>query len=237
MEYCVIQKNAEKKYYTTQYRVWGHITAFVLSCVITVSISTIAQAAIVYEINTEFSGATAPEATPPPGWLTATFEEGAAPGTVDLTLEATNLTDMEFVFSWLFNFDPTLDLYALSFSEPTKTGDFTSPTILIDTDSYQADGDGFFDIKFDFDGNAGQGLRFGAGEKAEYTISYSGAGSITPSSFDFVSYPDGGEGEYETAAHIGGIGPSDILSGWNTVPEPTTFMLLVLGGLAIVRRR
>lgn len=193
-----------------------------------------AQAALTtFALSYEFSGATPPEGMAP--WLTATFDDHDTPGSVDLTLETTNLTDNEFAFELLFNLDPELDASALVFSAPVKTGEFADPTIDLGMNSFPGDGGGYFDIRVDFDNSNGPSTRFGVGDAVEYTIT--GISTLTTDSFDFLSAPHGGHGTHATAAHIGGIGPDDGDSGWISVPEPGTLIVLVLGGLALLRRR
>ena len=186
-----------------------------------------------YELGDEFSGATPPEGPTP--WLTATFDDGGTAGSVNLTVVAANLTDQEFVFEWLFNLHPSLDLGILDFGAPIKTGVFAGPTINIASDAYMADGDGFFDIQLLFSNSDGGDSRFGVAEALAYNITDGGLNTITADSFHVWSFEDGGTGEYITAAHVGGIGPSDNLSGW--VPEPGALSLLAIGGLALLRRR
>ena len=192
--------------------------------------SGVQAASFTYEFTNEFSFAHPPEGPTP--WLTVTFDDGGTAGSVDVSLVATNLTDQEYAFEWLFNAeDPTI----LSFSEPRKTGIFTTPTINIGSDTYMADGDGFFDIQILFDNSDGPDSRFGVAEALAYTITDGGLNTITADSFHVWSYEDGGRGQYITVAHVGGIGPSDELSGW--VPEPGALSLLAIGGLALLRRR
>jgi hypothetical protein len=193
-----------------------------------------AQADVVtFELAMEFSGATAPEGPPP--WLVVTLDDEGTPGSVDLTLDATGLTDAEYVKEWLLNLDPDLDPNALVFSEPIKTGMFDNPEINTGENDFMADGDGYFDIQFAFSQADGGDRRFGAGELVQYTIS--GIPGLTASSFDFLSEEDGNQGEFPTAAHVGAIGPDDDCSGWISVPEPTTLSLLLVAGLTLMRRR
>ncbi|HMQ16165.1 MAG TPA: hypothetical protein PKC49_09345, partial [Phycisphaerae bacterium] len=144
-------------------------------------------AIIKFELSIEFSGATPPAGAAP--WLTATFDDGGTPGSVDLTLETTNLVSNEFVFSWLFNLDPVLDPTSLSFSAPSKTGAFTDPVINTGVDAFMADGDGKFDIEVVFNSAGGPANRFGAGDSVKYTIT--GIAGLTAASFDFLSAPAG----------------------------------------------
>lgn len=106
-------------------------------------------------------------------------------------------------------------------------------------DAFKADGDGWFDILFDFPPPPGsQNARFTAGETVVYDITYTGP--IDVNSFDFSSAPGGGNGTFLSAAHVqqtgGGSG-----SGWigAAVPEPATALLLGGGlvALAAGRRR
>lgn len=192
-----------------------------------------AQAAVVtFGASIEFSGATPPEGPVP--WLTATFDDYGTSGSVDLMLETTNLIDSEHVKEWLFNLDPALDPTALLFSAPIKTGTFTDPTLTTSVNAFLANGDGYFDIQLLFSSADGGDKRFGVGEAVEYTIR--GIPTLTANSFNFLSYEDGGSGEFPTAAHVGGIGPSGDGSGWVSVPEPGTLSLLALGGLAVTMR-
>ena len=213
---------------------WRRSLRAVTAAAVLALVAASAQASLTtFELSFEFSGATPPEGMAP--WLTATFDDHDTPGSVDLTLETTNLTDNEFVFEWLFNLDPELDVSALVLSEPVKAGEFADPTIDLGMDSFPGDGGGYFDIRIDFDNSNGPSTRFGVGDAAEYTIT--GISTLTAESFDFLSAPHGGHGTHATAAHIGGIGPDDGDSGWISVPEPATLGALALGGLALLCRR
>lgn len=175
----------------------------------------------------------APAGDPP--WLRAIFDDTGQPAdTVLLTLSDISLTGTEFVTQWYFNLDPEFDPLALQFSDPCKTGSFDDPGISLGTDQFKADGDGKFDIFFAFATADGAPTRFTAGDAAEYTITYSGEGSLTADSFDFLSEPP--DSGYPTMAKVQGIGPSGDDSGWVTLPEPATVLLLALG-LGISRHR
>ena len=208
------------------------IAAVIAMAIPMVGPSSAQAASVTFETSIEFSGGTPPAAAVP--WLTATFDDGGSAGSVDLSLETTNLTGSEFVFEWLFNLDPALNLNSLNFSAPTKIGAFTDPAINTGVDAFMADGDGFFDIQFLFDSTDMVPLKFGAGDAADYTIT--GIPTLTANSFNFLSASGGGQGTFPTAAKVGGIGPDDE-SGWVSVPEPGTLSLLLLGGLVMIRRR
>ena len=189
-------------------------------------------ALLTMQLSYEYSGATPPVGSTP--WLTATFDDNDTPGSVILTLTATNLTDDEYVAEWLFNLDPSLNLGLLQFVQSDKSGSFQDPTIGTAYDDFQADGDGKFDIEFAFANADGGDNRFGVAEWVQYTIASTEA--LTANSFNFQSASAGGQGTWPTAAHLQAIIDPSNGSGWVTVPEPGTLALLVLGALALVRR-
>jgi hypothetical protein len=190
-------------------------------------------ASVTYDFNFEFSGGTSPVGSAP--WLRVNFDDGGSAGSVDMTFTAVNLTANEFVSKAYFNLDPQLLASGLVFSAPTKTGTFTSPTISLGTNAYQAGPDGLFDVRFDFATGGGANGRFGAGEAVKYTVS--GYAGLVASSFAYLSFPSGGQGPFPVAAHVQSIGANGD-SGWVThvVPEPASFAAAFLA-LPMLRRR
>jgi len=155
---------------------------------------------------------------------------------VRLTLSATNLVDDESAVAWYFNFDPLLDSSLLSVSA-IDTSAVGTTNVLTGNDLYMADGDGFFDLLFDFPPPPGNDAsRFTGGETVIYDLTY--IAPITVGAFDFLSEMGGGAGSFNTAAQILSIGPSDNGSGWiGFVPEPGTASLLALGMLMLAGSR
>jgi hypothetical protein len=181
--------------------------------------------ALTFQLNTEFSGGQAPAGPPP--WLTATFTDNGADH-VTLTLSASGLTGSENVKEWDFNVDPSITL-PLTFLQTLKTGTFTDPTISQGQNLFKADGDGNYDIQFDFATGGVASTVFGAGESVTYDVSGTG---LDANDFDRLSDPAGGHGPFTTAAHVQnttGVGTGG--SGWITVPEPSTILLIPLGGI------
>lgn len=158
------------------------------------------------------SGGTAPSDVPP--WLQAVFTDNAQPAnTVQLTINAGNLTGGEFLSCLYFNLNPVLDPTKLNFT--VSGGSFTDPTVQLGGNSFKAGQDGKFDMLVGF--NAGSD-RFSAGSSVTFTIT--GITGLTADDFNFLSTPTAGSGLYSSAAHIEGI-TDDNASAWIN-PTSTT---------------
>ena len=191
------------------------------------------------------------------GFLTAEYDDTVCgPDCVQLTFDSNDLSlSTEFVNDWWINYvnagGATLDELIIIY----VSGDVTTPvTIVKSLDGLNADGDGNFDIKFDFVPPVippGPGNNFDINEIVVFYISGTG---ITAADFDYFSVQNGGQGEYLSAAHIGGTcagapagGPActdndDGSDFVGAVPEPGSVLLfatglLVAGGLIRRDRR
>jgi hypothetical protein len=210
-----------------------HVSLLVGSVLL--GVPTLAQGAtLTLGLDFEFSAGTPPAGTAP--WITATFDDSfGGPNTVRLFLTAPNLVGTENVKEWNFNFDPSLDPTLLSFSVVGVPGSVPN-AINTGVDAFQADGDGMYDIQFDFPPPPGSfAARFTTGETVVYDLTY--ISPISASSFNFFSTPGGGQGTFLSAAHIQMIGAGSD-SGWiGVVPEPSTASLFALGLAALALRR
>ena len=183
----------------------------------------VASGSITMDLDFEFSGADdlLARGAPGPPWLRAIFED-IAPGTIRLTMNALNLIANEFIDEWSFNLNPVLDPTFLNFA-PVNVSAVGAVTISTGVNAFQADGDGSYDIHFDFpQSNSGGGaMRFKAGESVIYDITYDIPGVLVEGSFNFQSQPpSGGNGFFNTAAHIQGIGTGGGASDWIGEDDP-----------------
>jgi hypothetical protein len=178
-------------------------------------------------------------------YVVAKFES-ATPGIVTLTLSAPGLTPGEFVGSFYFNVPGDLgdaaNLNAASFS---VEGDALKGGSAVDYVHQKADGDGYYDVRVDFDNGA---IRNGSPQ----TVTLKGAdafAAMNASWFNYQGESGGGAytGPFYVAAHIQNVPPNDC-SGWLSsdgpqggevpgVPLPaTSAACLTLLGIVAARR-
>lgn len=193
--------------------------------------------ALTFDLDYIFSGPGIP-GNPGP-WGTATFSDVA--GGVQLTMSGSGLTGGEFFGSWYFNLNSALNPASLNFAAQSNVGvDPSSVSISQAANSFKADGDGFFDILFDFAPSGAN--RLGAGDSITYLIT--GISGLTAADFNDVSV-GGPVSGYHTAAHLqatAGNGQSLWAADGGTpggpVPEPTTYLVLAaFVGMAVYAKR
>lgn len=192
------------------------------------------EASILYQFNTPFSGDPDPAGTGP--WIDATFVD-VTPGTVLLTITNVNLTSGEFVQGngngasggLFFNLNTNDNPTALDFTLVASNGNF-GPIISTGENSFKADGDGYYDIQFDFSSQS-------FSTDASITYKITGISGLTAADFEYLSAPSGGLGPFYAAAKVQGIpggGNSTFLEPGNgpqmiSVPEPSPSIILLTG--------
>ncbi|MCG6936815.1 MAG: VPLPA-CTERM sorting domain-containing protein [Gammaproteobacteria bacterium] len=226
----------------------SNLAGLLCSTVLAVTAIPTQAAYIQLDLGTTFSsGAVAPDGAAPYG--TIVIDDGGTSGSVTMTLTASSTIGSAIITDVYLNLDPSLDPTLLSF---TYDGSSTGPAasgggdngISTGVDGFQADGDGLYDINFNFPpppGSPGSAIDFG--EVVIYTITSTEA--ITASSFGFLSAPGGGEGPFYAAAHFQKTGTNNNKSAWEgadtvtTVPVPAAVWLFGSGliGLVGVARR
>jgi hypothetical protein len=197
-----------------------------------------AQAATVTFNYDQSFGAVSPDGQAP--WATSVFDDGGSAGSVTLTMSVAARVNLADVTQMYFNLDPALDPNSLSFLRISGIGPTAANTsIQTGVDNFQADGDGQYDILFDFPPPPGQqAARFNASDDLVYTIMGTG---ITADSFNFFATPAGGFGPYLSVARFQDTGPLQEDSDWvGAVPVPAAVWLFgsgLLGLVGIARRK
>jgi hypothetical protein len=217
------------------------LLAAALAGVLAIQIAPDAQASTVTFNYTAIISGDTPAGTSP--WVQATFDDGGSSGTVTLTMTTSGLTGSENVSGMYFNLDPTLNPTSLSFSFSSlgSSGPAATSVQHASTDTYKADGDGKYDILFNFSTGSG----FNPNETVKYSIT--GIQSLTAQSFNFLSACGNpscsGPGNFYAAAHVQntpGTGSSWIASNVGVVPLPPAVWLFgsgLLGLMGMARRK
>jgi hypothetical protein len=213
---------------------------YVLSAVALLAAAIVAPAqAATVTFNYDLSfGAVAPDAPAP--YATAVLDDGGSAGSVTLTMSVAGTVGGADITQMYFNLDPALDPTLLSFIRTGGTGPTAANTsISTGTDEYKADGDGLYDILFEFPPPPGSdAAKFNAGEDLVYDITGIG---LTASSFNFFSRPDGGTGPFRSVARFQSTGSDGEGSDWvAAAPVPAAVWLFgsgLLGLVGVARRK
>lgn len=191
-----------------------------------------------FQFDNTFSG------TPPAGaapWAEVVLQD-IAPGQVQLTITDIDIASSEKVTELYLNLNPTLSPTSLVFANTGGSGGVTAPLPLLGVDSFKADGDGKYDILFQFSQTPASATM----SSADYlTYMITGIPTLTAADFNYLSLPAGGHGPFLAAMHVQGIGAADVsdgtsYSGWiagTAVPEPSVGTLLLLAGVLASRVR
>jgi hypothetical protein len=166
----------------------------------------------------------------PAPWLTAFFDDGNTPGSVDLTLSVSGSVGIAEVTQVYLNVDDTIGGENLTISPTGGTGPGT--TISQGTDAFKADADGWFDLLFEMPATGGSG--FDAGETLTFSITGDG---LVASSFNYWSTPDPVDpnGPFLGAAKFQSTGIEGLQSDWvGAVPVPAAAWLFGSGLLGLV---
>jgi len=194
----------------------------------------------VFNYGTVETGGTPGGAAP---WLRATFTQFNGT-TVDLLLEAVNLTSTEFVSDWWFNVNPTILPSSLVFAFQSGTaGEWNSRTAAGQNGITNAGGEFDFNLGWPTSGTGGGVLRFTDDETALIRITL--AAGLLESDFNTTSGGSGDAANVLALAHIQGItGTPDSSKVSPTVngvsvPEPGSLALVGIAALAaaLLRRR
>lgn len=216
------------------------VRALSLGALLAATASLPTQAAAITFNYTESFG-TEPPVGPSPYATSEIVDSGV--DTVTLTMQVSGFVGAADVTGMYFNLDPALDPTLLTFTRLGGTGPTAADTtILTGVDAYRADGDGFYDILFDFPPPPGGDLaRFNSGESLIYEISMPG---LSAASFNFFGAPGpgaGNPGPFLSVARFQETGPLQDGSDWvGAVPVPAAVWLFgsgLLGLVGLARRR
>jgi hypothetical protein len=183
-----------------------------------------ATAAFQLTMSNAFSGPGTPSAFP----VVTITQDGA--GAVFLEMDISSLLSSEKVSQWYFNFAPGFPP-ALAFQ--AISGQTAGVTISQANNGFKADGDGRYDILFDF--AAGGADAFTGGETSKWRVTVVGGGNISEQDFNDYSAPAGGHGPFISALHLQGTSTGSV---WlsegedpNLIPAPPSVILAGIGGI------
>lgn len=177
-------------------------------------------ATVIQNINLVKTGATPSGPAP---WATLTFTD-VSENLVQLSVQS-NVSVTEFISEVNLTVNSSVNLDRITCNYNGGSGDFTTPTFVLDRGKINGGGDKY-DVGLNF-ATTNNG-RFDGSETATFLF-IGGSEAITANDFG------------DSVAHIQGIpSESGTVSSWsvNSVPEPTSAVLLGAAGIvALLRRR
>lgn len=204
-------------------------------CAITALMIPVTGQSLTFNIDTLLTG-NVPTGDAP--WLTLTFSDISA-NTVQLVIQSDLNVSGEYILEIAFNVNPLILPSLITFTFVSKSGSFQTPSPSNIKKSAQDaqdlnPGDNFdIDILFATSGSAN---RFNLNDSITYNLTYP---DLTEDSFKFFNTEDQAQysGFYAVAKFQGSGGKLGDKA--ETVPEPTTLLLLGIGliGLAGLSRR
>ncbi len=198
-----------------------------------------AQAATVTFQYTQSFGTTPPIGSSP--YATAVFDDDGSAGSVTLTMTATSTIGAADITGMYFNLvdDSTVTLDGLGFSYVSGPA---VNSVSVGTNAYRADGDGYYDILFDYPPPGGP-ANFNAGDVSVYTITGT---DLLASDFNVIGSPGpgaGNPGPFLSVARFQSTGADGKGSDWvgaSPVPVPAAVWLFgsgLMGLIGIARRK
>lgn len=187
------------------------------------------------DFDYDFSDPGDPDSAPPSGsnWLTAVFDDGGSLGSATLTLTVGNIGIADVTGVYL-NFNDALGIANLNISQSGGTGP-TATSINQSMNTYQADGDGIYDLMIDWANND-----FMAGEVITFDIIGSGAASgFSANDFYFLAEIGDDKGPFYGAAKFQSTGDGEQSAWVAAVPVPGAVWLFgsALVGLGWIKRK
>jgi hypothetical protein len=184
---------------------------FLVACLALVLVAAPARASsLTFDYAVQFSNATDPNDLGP--WLRVNINDATASAGFDarVTITALALSNQEFISGVYLSLNPLLNPTQVTTSLISdSSGAYAGITRGVDC--CQADGDGIYDLLFNY--NTSAGARFGQGDSTVIDLDLI-TGTLSANSFNFLAAPGGGNGPFYAAAHLQGIGANGSLSTW-----------------------
>jgi len=226
-------------------------TKFSCACVLALSAVSVQASVVTFNLGTVFSdGSIAPDGPAP--YAVVTLDDSYSAGSVTMTIALSSDIGDAHLTQLYLNFDSSFDVNNLIFdfvagsstgpeAVSSNNGKGNGNGIFVGNEAFQSDGDGAYDILFDFPPPAGNN-KFSAGEVVVYDIT--SIDVITASSFNFLSSEGGNEGTFLAASKFNstgdGSGSAWVGEGVVVVPVPAAVWLFgsgLIGLIGVARRK